>query len=54
MRTDKLTSKFQLALQDAQSLSVGKDHQFIEPTHLMIALLDRKAEVRVACSRKRA
>ncbi len=42
MRTDKLTSKFQLALQDAQSLSVGKDHQFIEPTHLMIALLDQE------------
>ena len=42
MRTDKLTSKFQLALQDAQSLSLGKDHQFIEPTHLMIALLDQE------------
>jgi len=42
MRTDKLTSKFQLALQDAQSIAVGKDHQFIEPTHLMIALLDQE------------
>ena len=42
MRTDKLTSKFQLALQDAQSLALGKDHQFIEPTHLMIALLDQE------------
>ena len=42
MRTDKLTSKFQLALQDAQSLSLGKDHQFIEPTHLMVALLDQE------------
>jgi ATP-dependent Clp protease ATP-binding subunit ClpB len=42
MRTDKLTSKLQLALQDAQSLSLGKDHQFIEPTHLMIALLDQE------------
>ncbi|MDX5333055.1 MAG: ATP-dependent chaperone ClpB [Gammaproteobacteria bacterium] len=38
---DRLTSKFQLALQDAQSLAVGKDHQFIEPVHLMIALLDQ-------------
>ena len=41
MRTDKLTSKFQLALQDAQSLALGKDHQFIEPVHLLIALLDQ-------------
>ncbi len=39
---DKLTSKFQLALADAQSLAVGKDHQFIEPVHLMIALLDQQ------------
>ncbi|MFK7890955.1 MAG: ATP-dependent chaperone ClpB [Granulosicoccus sp.] len=38
---DKLTSKFQLALQDAQSLAVGRDHQFIEPSHLMIAMLDQ-------------
>ncbi|MBD3618278.1 MAG: ATP-dependent chaperone ClpB [Chromatiales bacterium] len=38
---DRLTSKFQLALQDAQSLAVGKDHQFIEPVHLMVALLDQ-------------
>jgi ATP-dependent Clp protease ATP-binding subunit ClpB len=38
---DKLTSKFQLALADAQSLAVGRDHQFIEPVHLMIALLDQ-------------
>jgi len=39
---DKLTSKFQMALQDAQSLAVGRDHQFIEPVHLMIALLDQE------------
>ena len=42
MRMDKLTSKFQLALQDAQSLAVGRDHQFIEPVHLMAALLDQE------------
>ncbi|SEA67536.1 ATP-dependent Clp protease ATP-binding subunit ClpB [Thiothrix caldifontis] len=42
MRMDKLTSKFQLALQDAQSLALGRDHQFIEPAHLMIALLDQE------------
>nr|WP_210424637.1 ATP-dependent chaperone ClpB [Marichromatium bheemlicum] len=39
---DKLTSKFQLALADAQSLAIGRDHQFIEPVHLLIALLDQE------------
>jgi len=42
MRTDKLTSKFQMALADAQSLALGRDHQFIEPAHLMLALLDQQ------------
>ncbi|MGB5627724.1 MAG: ATP-dependent chaperone ClpB [Woeseiaceae bacterium] len=42
MRIDKLTSKFQLALADAQSLAVGQDHQFIEPAHVMVALLDQQ------------
>jgi ATP-dependent Clp protease ATP-binding subunit ClpB len=42
MRMDKLTSKFQMALADAQSLAVGQDHQFIEPAHVMIALLDQQ------------
>jgi ATP-dependent Clp protease ATP-binding subunit ClpB len=42
MRMDKLTSKFQAALADAQSLTLGKDHQFIEPVHLMLALLDQE------------
>ncbi|NOT84018.1 MAG: type VI secretion system ATPase TssH, partial [Methylococcaceae bacterium] len=42
MRMDKLTSKFQLALGDAQSLALGNDHQFIEPVHLMLALLDQQ------------
>ena len=41
MRMDKLTSKFQLALQDAQSLALGRDHQFIEAAHLMVAMLDQ-------------
>jgi len=41
MRMDKLTSKFQQALSDAQSLAVGKDQQFIEPFHVMLALLDQ-------------
>ena len=42
MRMDKLTSKFQLALADAQSLAVGLDHQLIEPEHVMVALLDQE------------
>jgi len=41
MRMDKLTSKFQLALQEAQSVAVGRDHQMIEPAHLLVALLDQ-------------
>jgi ATP-dependent Clp protease ATP-binding subunit ClpB len=40
MRMDKLTSRFQTALSDAQSLAVGRDHQFIEPVHLLLAMLD--------------
>ncbi len=42
MRMDKLTDKLQMALADAQSLAVGRDHQFIEPLHLMTALLDQQ------------
>ncbi|MDP9198739.1 MAG: AAA family ATPase, partial [Pseudomonadota bacterium] len=42
MRMDRLTSKFQLALADAQSLANGRDHQFIEPVHLLLALLDQE------------
>lgn len=42
MRVDKFTAKFQLALQDAQSLAVSRDNQFIEPVHLMTALLDQE------------
>jgi ATP-dependent Clp protease ATP-binding subunit ClpB len=39
---DKLTSKFQLALADAQSVATGLDHQLIEPVHVMVALLDQQ------------
>src|SRR5438094_13510 len=42
MRIDKLTTKFQQALGDAQSVAVGQDHQFIEPLHLLAALLDQE------------
>ncbi len=42
MRMDKLTSRFQHALADAQSLAVGRDHNLIEPAHLLVALLDQQ------------
>ncbi|HSJ47215.1 MAG TPA: Clp protease N-terminal domain-containing protein, partial [Gammaproteobacteria bacterium] len=42
MRMDKLTSKFQAALADAQSLALGRDHMYIEPAHVMTALLDQQ------------
>jgi ATP-dependent Clp protease ATP-binding subunit ClpB len=40
--SDKFTSMFQSALAGAQSLALGRDHQFIEPVHLMLALLDQQ------------
>ena len=42
MRLDKLTSKLQSALADAQSLALGKDHNHIRPEHLMLMLIDQK------------
>jgi ATP-dependent Clp protease ATP-binding subunit ClpB len=39
---DKLTNQLQMALADAQSLALGKDHNFIEPVHLLSALLDQQ------------
>ncbi|WP_322980960.1 ATP-dependent chaperone ClpB [Pseudomonas sp. C11] len=42
MRIDRLTSKLQLALSDAQSLAVGMDHAAIEPLHLLQALLEQQ------------
>ncbi len=42
MSPDKLTTRLQLALSDARSLAVGRDHQFIEPAHLLVALLDQR------------
>lgn len=42
MRMDKLTSKFQSALSDAQSIALGSDSAFIEPLHVMKALLDQE------------
>ncbi len=43
MRSDKLTSKFQIAISDAQSLALGRDHQYIEPVHLLTAMLNQDA-----------
>ncbi len=39
MRLDKLTTKFQEALGDAQSIALGKDHAYIEPAHVLLAML---------------
>ncbi len=42
MRIDKLTSKFQEALADAQSMALGKDHAYIEPVHVLTAMLQQQ------------
>jgi ATP-dependent Clp protease ATP-binding subunit ClpB len=42
MRQDKLTARFQQALADAQSLALGRDHQIIEPAHVLAALIDQQ------------
>jgi ATP-dependent Clp protease ATP-binding subunit ClpB len=42
MRMEQMTSKLQTALSDAQSLALGNDNNFIEPVHLLSALLDQK------------
>ena len=42
MRMDKLTTRLQTALGSAQSLALGRDHQFVEPLHVLIALLDQQ------------
>lgn len=42
MRLDKFTTKFQSAISDAQSLALGRDHQYIEPEHIATALLNQQ------------
>jgi ATP-dependent Clp protease ATP-binding subunit ClpB len=42
MRQEKLTARLQQALGDAQSLAVGRDHQMLEPVHLLAALIDQQ------------
>ena len=39
MRADKFTTKFQEALSDAQSLALSQDHAYIEPAHMLVAML---------------
>ena len=41
MRLDRFTQAFQIAISDAQTIALGKDHQFIEPSHIMMALLNQ-------------
>ena len=41
MNPAKLTAKFQAALADAQSLALGRGHQFVEPLHLLLAMVDQ-------------
>ena len=40
MRIDRMTSKLQVALSDAQSMAVGRDHSQIDPLHLVLALIE--------------
>ncbi|MEY4124762.1 MAG: Chaperone protein ClpB, partial [Pseudomonadota bacterium] len=42
MRMDKLTTKFQEALGDAQSLALAKDHAYIDPAHVLLAMLHQQ------------
>lgn len=42
MRLDRLTNKFQQAIADAQSLAVGRDHQYIEPIHILHSLINQE------------
>ena len=51
MRLDKLTTKFQEALGDAQSLALGNDHAYIEPVHLLAAMLRQEDGPRALLAR---
>ena len=42
MRIDRMTSKLQVALSDAQSMAVGRDHAQIDPLHLLLALIEQQ------------
>ncbi|MCA3237192.1 MAG: ATP-dependent chaperone ClpB [Curvibacter sp.] len=51
MRIDKLTTKFQEALGEAQTLALGKDHAYIEPAHLLLAMLQQQDGPRALLAR---
>ena len=51
MRLDKITTKFQEALADAQSLALANDHAYIEPAHLLVAMLRQEEGPRAVLSR---
>ena len=42
MRFDKFTTKFQQAFAEAQSLAIGNDNPYIEPVHLLLALIEQE------------
>lgn len=42
MRQDKFTERFKQGLGEAQSLALGRDHQIIEPAHVLLALIDQQ------------
>ena len=46
MRLDKLTTRFQQALAEGQSLALGRDHPSLEPVHVMQALMDQGGTTR--------
>ena len=48
MRLDRFTQSFQESIANAQSLALGRDHQFIEPVHLMLALLNQNGNSVIA------
>ena len=45
MRIDRFTNSLQTALADAQSLALGRDHQYIEPEHLLAAMLKQQGAI---------
>ncbi len=50
MRLDKLTTQFQQALSDAQSLALANDNQYIEPLHLLAAVIGSPTDRAARCS----
>lgn len=53
MRLDRFTQTLQVAISDAQSIALGKDNQFIEPVHLILALLNQNGSSIIPLLKKR-